>query len=141
MGDLTRNFSKDEFTCQHCGAEGIEMKLVEALQKLRDYFDLPIYIVSGYRCPEHRIEKAKVKRGRKPGYHAKGLAADIVIPGFPAQRLVNFLLLNGSTLFPEFKGIGLNEKGHTTHLDVRTSHAGEIVKWKYDQEGNPVAWA
>ena len=36
MGDLTENFSRREFACTcNCGADGIDMELVEALERVR----------------------------------------------------------------------------------------------------------
>ena len=49
MGDLTKNFNRFEFACKcGCGFDDIDLKVVQALQKLRDKLDKPIHVL-GYR--------------------------------------------------------------------------------------------
>ena len=107
-------FSKSEFEC-HCGkcdSFVIEPKLVEKLDDLRKKFKHPIFISSGYRCPEYN----KYIGGVKNSYHTKGLAVDIAIYGKPAYELLKYVYEIG------FDGIGINQKGpynkRFIHLDL-----------------------
>mgnify|MGYP003128401199 CR=1 FL=1 len=74
------NFSAGEFTCQHCGSEGIELDFVQKIQNLRSIYGRGMTISSGYRCPEHPIEARKAE----PGAHASGRAVDIAVAGADA---------------------------------------------------------
>ena len=73
MGDMTKNFSSDEFRCKCCGRLKIEPKLVEMLQHIRDTLGAPVIVNSGYRCPRHN----KAVGGVKNSDHLRGRAADI----------------------------------------------------------------
>ena len=58
MGDLSTNFSREEFACQ-CGCglgwnDGdIDPELILHLEAMRARTCRPIFITSGCRCPEH----------------------------------------------------------------------------------------
>lgn len=71
----TPNFKISEFRCPCCkdGDKVIKPDLLEALQKLRDLFQKPMRISSGYRCPEHN----KTVSGASCSAHLTGHAADI----------------------------------------------------------------
>ena len=75
MGDLTKNFSRREFACHCCGEVKVDMRLVQALQKLRELSGAPIRVVSGYRCPRHNAEVG----GAPSSYHLRGMVADAAI--------------------------------------------------------------
>ena len=54
MGNMTKNFSREEFTCQcGCAANNISPTLVDMLQLVRDYIGTGITITSGIRCAQH----------------------------------------------------------------------------------------
>jgi len=91
--------------------------LLARLNHLRNIINRPIYINSGYRCPE---ENQRV--GGVPGsYHLLGMAVDIHVQDF----LLSDLLLYAKEL--GFNGIGFYEKGNFLHLDVRP---GSKYFWK-----------
>ena len=60
------NFKEEEFSCKHCGKNGISHELINKLQSLRTELDFPFIITSGYRCEDHPIEAKK----KTPGTHA-----------------------------------------------------------------------
>jgi len=129
---LTRNFRREEFLCRHCGKEGVEIELVEALQKLRDQAGVPIVVTSGYRCPKHPIELAK----RKPGYHALGLAADVTAPALavdPVEAVVELYRL--ASELDLFSGFGIDLQRRFIHLDLRETPR----RWAY-LFGRPIPW-
>ena len=72
MGDkLSKNFDREEFLCR-CGAEGIDLTLVEVLQKVRDEVG-PMRINSAFRCPPCNNEVG----GSESSSHLVGKAVDI----------------------------------------------------------------
>lgn len=118
MGDLTKNFDKAEFACKCCGTDGIDQKLVSALQELRELVNKPITVNSAYRCPVHN----KAIGGSKNSQHMLGTAADIVIHvmtvsemAHQAEQIDSFH--NG--------GIGTYPARGFIHVDVR----GHKSRW------------
>ena len=117
------NFSREEFLCSHCGEEGISESLVAKLQQLRGLYGKPIYISSGYRCPQHPVEAAKTA----PGAHATGVAVDILVDREDAYKLLKLALdLN-------FQGIGIQQKGtgRFIHLDIGAPGLIRPTIWSY----------
>jgi uncharacterized protein YcbK (DUF882 family) len=103
MGDLTRNFDREEFACKGgncCGHSApIRVEVVQALQELRDWLshekgvDVPIFVASGFRCRRHDYVEA-LSRGvaeifarSRRSQHCLGLAVDIVSPLVGADEL------------------------------------------------------
>ena len=73
MGDLSPNFSREEFACKHCGVCAINILTVDALQKLRYKLGVPLYVTSGYRCWTHN----KASGGAEHSRHPLGWAVDV----------------------------------------------------------------
>lgn len=73
---LSSNFRVREFACKD-GSDKIliDTKLVELLQKIRNHFNKPIKINSGYRTTTHN----KKVGGTKNSYHLVGMASDIQV--------------------------------------------------------------
>ena len=113
------NFSEAEFRCRHCGRQEMQPKFMEKLQALRVQFGKPLRVTSGWRCPDHPIEKAKPH----PGMHVTGLAADLGVQDSDAVTLLRLALNMG------FTGIGVQQKGigRFLHLDLRK----EPTIWSY----------
>lgn len=109
--DLTPNFKLGEFLKEGTPIPPpwiIEnlMLLAQRLQVIRDFYNLPITITSGYRTPAHN---AKVG-GHPRSYHIRGMAADIVIRGVtPRQLQKDFANWSG--------GMGCYDT--FTHLDIQ----------------------
>ena len=110
-------FDISEFDCKETGENEMDYGFLESLDLLRDTCGFPFVITSGYRSPEHSVEKAKAK----PGTHSKGIAADIKIAN-SAERfdLIDAALMQG------FTGIGIHKD--FIHLDMR--HTEEVM-WVY----------
>ena len=51
IGDLTKNFSRHEFSCKCCDIDNIDPEFVNRLQNARDIAGIPFRINSGCRCP------------------------------------------------------------------------------------------
>ncbi len=118
------NFSAGEFTCQHCGSEGIELDFVHKIQNLRSTYGRGMTISSGYRCPEHPIEARKAK----PGAHASGRAVDIAVSGADALNVLQLALDSG-----DFTGVGIAQKGD---FGSRFIHLDDL-----DNERRPTIWS
>jgi len=77
MGDITKNFSRKEFTCKcGCGYNAIDERLVHRLQVVRDIVQVKMIISSGCRCVEHNANVG----GASVSYHIAGYAADWHFP-------------------------------------------------------------
>lgn len=113
---LSKNFISTEFDCKGkgcCSQTIIDEKLVDYLQKIRDYFKRPITITSAYRCAIHNRNVG----GATGSYHSQGKAADIVVDGATPLEVAQYAESIG------IKGIGLYETdldGHFVHIDTRT---------------------
>lgn len=119
---LYPNFSEWEFRCRHCGRVEMRPQFLERLQMLRTAYARPMQITSGYRCPDHPVEKAKAA----PGAHASGCAADVAVHGAAAHELLRLAFHFG------FTGIGVQQRGDKRfiHLDTLTGDNRPTV-WSY----------
>jgi len=61
-GKPLKNFTKEEFNCQHTGENRMEEEFLLKLDQLRDNCGFPFVITSGYRSPSHPIEAKKTYR-------------------------------------------------------------------------------
>ena len=108
---LSPNFDSTEFDCncknKTCTTTEIDPKLVEYLQKIRDYFGKPVTINSAYRCDEHN----KKVGGANKSKHKYGQAADIKISGVKPLKVAQYA---------EFIGIkGIGQYSNFVHIDTR----------------------
>jgi len=113
-GYLSENFKVTEFSCKGSRTlpKGMpDPKLLELLEKIREHFNAPITINSGYRSPRHNRDIG----GAENSYHVKGMAADIVVQGVPASKVYNYLNV--------FHEGGLGRYKTFTHVDVRDGKA------------------
>ena len=112
---LSTNFTSNEFDCHGsgcCSSTLINPELVKYLQKIREHFNAPITITSGYRCTTHNSRVGGATGSR----HTKGDAADIVVKGITPREVAKYAESIG------IKGIGLYETsadGFFTHIDTR----------------------
>ena len=116
------NFKESEFACRHCGKTEMDADFMHRLQTLRTRYSKPMTITSGYRCPDHPIEKAKPT----PGAHSTGKAADVGVQGAEAHKILTIAMELG------FTGIGVQQKGDKRflHLDTMTGENRPTV-WSY----------
>jgi zinc D-Ala-D-Ala carboxypeptidase len=116
-----QHFQPIETACKHCGLVDMHSATMHRLERLRTSYGAPITISSGFRCPEHPVEKAKTKKGRMLGVHTHGRAVDIKVYGAHA----NEILWHGHN--HGFTGIGVHQKGLNSkrfiHLDDTTDTA------------------
>jgi uncharacterized protein YcbK (DUF882 family) len=88
-----------------------------ALQELRSAYGKPMKITSGYRCPDHEIEKRKPNG---PGTHCEPGAIDVAVSGEDAWNLIDIASSH------RWGGIGVNTPSFI-HLDRRS----DPTIWKY----------
>jgi zinc D-Ala-D-Ala carboxypeptidase len=130
-------FSEKELACSHCGISAMDKEFLNLLDTLRSEFG-PMMVSSGYRCPEHPIEKNKANG---PGAHSTGKAVDIAVERLDAYRLLSVVFSKPKKRFisggvpearPDFTGIGINQKGNARfiHLDIITEGFRPTV-WSY----------
>jgi len=106
---IAEYFSLYEFECPCCRRVMLSPDLLTRVDHLRRVINRPIYINSGYRCPE---ENQRV--GGVPGsYHLLGMAVDIQVKDFLLYDLLLYTQEMG------FNGIGFYEKKDFLHLDIR----------------------
>lgn len=115
---LSEHFSEEEFHC-HCGKctfPGVKPELIDLLELIRDHFDTPVHVVSGYRCPAHNA----TVDGAKLSQHVVGKAADIRLKGVNPADVASYV----EQVYPNTYGVGRYRT--FTHVDVRKQKA----RWK-----------
>ena len=107
---LSKNFQVKEFACKD-GSDPvfISAELVDLLQKIRDHFERPVTITSGFRTAKHN----KAEKGATYSQHLYGTAADIKVAGVNPADIASY----AETLLPNSGGIGRYKT--FTHVDVR----------------------
>jgi uncharacterized protein YcbK (DUF882 family) len=119
---ITTNFSKSEFDC-HDGSEMPDEVLAQIgalayqLQKIRDHFDAPVKINSGYRSPTYNTSIG----GAKHSQHKLGKAADIVVSGVNPDDVADAIekMMEDGTILQG----GLGRYNSFTHVDIRGTEA------------------
>lgn len=108
---ISSNFKSTEMDCKGkkcCSNTLIDKQLINYLQKIRNHFNKPITINSGYRCAIHN----EAVGGARYSKHIQGKAADIVVKGVKPAEVAKYCESIG------IKGIGLY--GTFTHIDTRS---------------------
>lgn len=99
-----KHFSLDEFTVTQEGTrrgldntpnaeviENIKALCEKILDPLREAIGIPIVVTSGYRSPA--VNKAV--GGSRTSQHVQGMAADIIVPGWTVEHVVEKIRLLG----------------------------------------------
>jgi uncharacterized protein YcbK (DUF882 family) len=110
---MSKNFSYKEFTCKCCGTGYVSSQLITVLELVREHFNAPVIINSGFRCEKHNAEI----NGKSRSQHLKGTAADIVVKGIDPHDVYAYI----DSIFP--KSFGLGSYTSFTHIDVRVTKA------------------
>ena len=114
-------FNYSEFDSPDVQGSGqlMDAKILMMLDQVRDKFDKPIHITSGFRTPQHNEEVG----GKENSSHLKGLAVDIACNNSKDRfDLINCLLDVG------FSRIGVADT--FIHADIDTDKA-QGVMWTY----------
>ena len=114
---LAPGFTVREFRCRD-GSDAImiDQTLVVLLQAIREHFNKPITITSGYRTAAHNAAVG----GAKSSQHLLGKAADIQV----ADTTVEAVAAYAESLMPDWGGVGRYpvKAGRTkgwVHVDTR----------------------
>lgn len=130
MGDLSKNFSRNEFACKcGCGFDTVDVQLIDILEVVWQFADshsndkIFVKINSGCRCLQHNGHVG----GGENSKHLIGRAADnCVAPSKKDQVVVTpeqvFYFLDSK--YPDTLGLGLYES--FVHVDSRKNKA----RWK-----------
>ncbi len=114
-GYISPHFKEAEFACNHCGKlhpDGVPQALLDALERIREHYGVPVNINSGYRCPTHNANVG----GASNSLHMQGKAADFWMKGIdPAQVYAD--------IDNHWPNGGLGKYATFTHIDVRGYHA------------------
>ena len=98
------------------------VELLQNLQIIRDHFQKPVTIISGYRSPARN----EAVGGAKKSQHMEAKAADIKIAGVPTEEVYNRI----DKLISQGKikqgGLGKYIKSGFVHYDVR----GTKARWE-----------
>ena len=109
-----KHFTRKEFACKcGCGQDTVDYELVTVLDRMREYFGVPIIINSGNRCKKYN----KKVGGKKNSQHLVSKAADVVVSGVDPEIVRDYLELR----YPDRYGIG--RYATFTHIDVRKGRA------------------
>jgi len=114
----SKYFTEDEMKCQHCGDIVWDEEFMQWLDIVRYECGFPFVVTSGYRCPEHPIEKRK----KRPGSHSTGRAVDISASGPEAIKIIEVASKHGCVR------IGVNQNTFI-HLDRDKSKRPAL--WTY----------
>ena len=118
MGDLSTHFDRAEFECLcgECGFDTVDVRLIEVLEGLRQYYGTAVTVLSGCRCKSHN----SLVGGSPKSQHLLGRAADIVVSEHSPQKIQKHL----NDIYPNELGIGSYET--FTHIDSREG----VGRWK-----------
>lgn len=84
---LTQHFKAEEFKCKDGTKEFLwAIELLEVLETIRNHFNEPVIINSGYRTPTWNTKVG----GAKNSYHMKGMAADIRVKNVSPKEVAKF---------------------------------------------------
>ena len=106
-----RNFTAREMHCPcGCGRSDMDPAFMAALQRVREAYEKPMRVNSGFRCHEYD------KSIGGAGVHPTGLAADIAVSGEDAYHLLKYAIEIGMT------GKGIKQHGpyvgRFLHMDM-----------------------
>ena len=122
---VTKNFKLSELEFSDSVPPDLIANAVELLQNLqviRDHFQKPITIISGYRSPARNESVG----GAKKSQHMEAKAADIKIAGVPTEEIYNRidkLMAQGKI---KTGGLGLYVSSGFVHYDTR----GVKARWQ-----------
>lgn len=109
-GHLSEHFKINEFRCKDGTEEFLYApELFCILEQIREHFNAPICINSGYRTPEWN----RTVGGAKNSYHCKGMAADIRVKGYTAKEIAKY----ADELMENYGGVICYT--NFVHVDVR----------------------
>lgn len=115
----SKYFSDSELACRCCGQlpeNGIDERLLQVLDAIRERVGGPVNVSCAYRCPSHNAEVGGVPNSQ----HVEGCAADVLVPdGMSVNELAEIAEECGAD------GIGRYYDSLFVHVDTR----GYAARW------------
>lgn len=115
----SKYFSDSELVCKCCGQlpeSGIDERLLQVLDAVRERVGGPVSLSCAYRCPSHNAEVGGVPDSQ----HVQGCAADVLVPdGMSVEELAQIAEECGAD------GIGKYYDSLFVHMDTR----GYAARW------------
>lgn len=96
----------------------ISLELLEVLEEIREHFNKPVIVNSGYRTPAWNTKVG----GAGNSYHCKGMAADIRIKGVSTDEIAKY-----TSEYMKDHG-GVIRYTNFVHVDVREGYYRKGVK-------------
>lgn len=120
---LGKYFTVKEFACNDkSDLILINPSLITLLEKIREHFNKPIRITSGYRTPAYNEKLISLgKKAAVDSQHMYGNAADISIEGVPSKEIYSWL--------NSFHQGGLGLYSSFVHVDVRDDVGKAKARW------------
>lgn len=116
--NISEHFKSKEFQCKDGSDEFlIADRLIDTLEAIRNHFNEPVTINSGYRTPSWNNKTG----GAPNSYHCKGMAADIVVRNHTSKEVAEY----ASKIM---KDGGVIRYTNFTHIDVREKKYRKGVK-------------
>lgn len=121
---IAKNITLKELECR-CGCATPPQVLAHLvtmatfLQRVRDFYNLPLIVSSGYRCRSHNTKIGGASRS----YHMQGIAADFYIKGVSVGYLYDTVLKSMQEGY--IPAGGIKNYGSFIHYDYR----GYITKF------------
>lgn len=115
---MSKYFTEDEFRCHCCGGlpdGGIDTRLLNVLDNIRESLGVPVTVLSGYRCPVNNAACGGVKNSQ----HLLGIAADLTYDNINVDALAQIAEDCGAD------GIGKYWSQGFVHVDTR----GYAARW------------
>ena len=119
-------FTEEELACHGTGECDMEPEFMEKLIAVREDYNKPMIITSGYRHLAHNSTIG----GAKHSPHLYGRAVDVKVMGGDALRLIKMALKHGMT------GIGVKQRGNH---DGRFIHIDDMSQ--SDDHPRPWIWS
>jgi uncharacterized protein YcbK (DUF882 family) len=120
-------FKESEFVCKHCHSlpeKGIPDSLIDFLCEIREHYNSPVIINSGYRCKEHNAKIGGAPKSR----HVEGDAVDFVVKGVKTLDLFNYIIkAYDDRPWGIAKRISKDPYAGFVHVD----HRGTKARWTY----------
>ena len=118
---MSKYFKESEMACKcsrcegqvNLGPDGINPRLYEVLDAIRERVGKPVRVNCAYRCPEHNKEVGGVANSQ----HLYGIAADIAWEGMGIDE--------AAEIAEECGADGIGKYNTFIHVDVR----GEKARW------------
>jgi uncharacterized protein YcbK (DUF882 family) len=112
-------FKELEFKCPDCGKVIVSAWLIHLLNRVREAYEKPMIVNSGYRCEKYN----KKIGGKENSAHRRGTAADIKCTNSADRYLMLLLAYEAG-----FRRIGVGSD--FIHLDVDESLPQKVL-WVY----------